>query len=185
MLSREEAWKKINELINNPNLIKHCLAVEAGMAAYADYFKVSGEEKEKWQVAGLLHDADYEKYPDKHPKVILEWLEEKGVGEDLINAVASHGFGFDVEPKTLMAKVLRAVDELTGLIVAVALVRESKKIADVRVKSVLRKWKDKSFAAGVKREDIERGAEDIGVDLQEHIAIVLQAMQGISDQLGL
>lgn len=185
MLSREEAWEKVNELIDSPNLIKHCLAVEAGMAAYANYFGVSGEEREKWQVAGLLHDADYDRYPDKHPKVILEWLDEQKVSKDLVNAVASHGFDFEIQPKTLMAKVLRAVDELTGLIVAVALVRESKKIADVKVKSVFKKWKDKGFAAGVNREDIEQGAKEIEVDLKDHISIVLQAMQGIADQLGL
>ena len=185
MLDREEAWKKVNELIDNPNLIKHCLAVEAAMSAYADYFKVSGEEKEKWQVAGLLHDADYDKYPDQHPQVILEWLEKQRADRDLVNAVASHGCDFAIQPKTLMAKVLRAVDELTGLIVAVALVRESKKLADVKVESVQKKWKNKGFAAGVNREDIEQGAKEIGVDLQEHISIVLQAMQGIADQLGL
>lgn len=185
MLTRKEAVQKLNGLMENKNLIKHCLAVEAAMLAYADYFGVSDSEKEKWSIAGLLHDADYEKYSDRHPQIIIDWLRERGAGGDLINAVEAHGFEFDVEPKTLMAKTLRAVDELTGLIVAVALVRPSKKLSDVTVESVRKKWGDKAFARGVKREDIEKGAEEIKVPLEKHIEIVLAAMQGISGQLGL
>jgi putative nucleotidyltransferase with HDIG domain len=185
MITREQAWQKLNGLMSNQNLIKHCLAVEAAMLAYADYFRIENTEKEKWAVAGLLHDADYEKHPDQHPQIIIEWLKEQGADEDLLNAVAAHGFEFRVEPKALMAKTLRAVDELTGLVVAVALVRPSKKLSEVTVEAVLRKWKDKAFARGVKREDIERGAAEIQVPLEKHIKIVLTAMQGISDQLGL
>lgn len=155
------------------------------MRMYADRFGVDENEKEKWAMAGLLHDADYEKFPQKHPQVILKWLGEQGAEGELINAVAAHGFAFGVEAKTLMAKTLRAVDELTGLIVAVALVRPSKKLADVTVESVLKKWNDKAFARGVKREDIERGAADINISLEKHIGIVLTAMQKISGQLGL
>lgn len=185
MITRERAWEKLNELMKNPNLVKHCLAVEAAMLAYADHFDIADPEKEKWAVAGLLHDADYEKYPDQHPQIIVEWLKEQEADEDLINAVEAHGFEFGVEPKTLMAKALRAVDELTGLLVAVALVRPSKKLSDVTVDSVLKKWGDKAFARGVKREDIERGASEIKVPLEKHIEIVLAAMQGTSKVLGL
>jgi predicted hydrolase (HD superfamily) len=185
MVSRDQAWDKLNQLVGNGNLVKHCLAVEAGMRAYADYFKLSPEEKERWGVAGLIHDADWEKHSREHPAIVLGWLKEQGAREDVINAVAAHSFHFGPEAETLMAKTLRAVDELTGLIVAVALVRRSKKLADVSVDSVLKKWKDKAFARGVNREDIERGAAEIDVDLHDHIRIVLHAMRAISDQLGL
>ena len=185
MLTREQAYKKLQEMIQNKNLIKHCLAVESAMLAYADYFNVKDKkEREKWAIAGLIHDADWEKYPDKHPQVIVEWLKEQGAPEDLVNAVASHGFEFGVEPKTLMAKVLRAVDELTGLIVAVALVK-GRNLDNVSVKSVLKKWKDNRFAGGVKRENIEKGAEEIGVPLEKHIKIVLEGMKKIKTDLGL
>lgn len=185
MIPRQKALEKLNELMANKNLIKHCLAVEAAMLAYADRFGIDEAEKEKWSVVGLLHDADYEKYPEEHPQVIIDWLRGQGADEDLINAVEAHGFEFGVEPKTLMAKTLRAADELTGLIVAVALVRPSKKLSDVTVESVLKKWGDKSFARGVKREDIQRGASEIKVPLEKHIEVVLKAMQEISEQLSL
>ncbi len=183
-LNRSQAWEKLNSLIKNQNLIKHCLAVEAAMDYYAEYFKVPQEEKEKWRIAGLLHDADYEKYPDQHPQVIVKWLEEQGEDEDIINAIAAHGFEFEIEPKTLMARTLRAVDELTGLIIAVALVK-GRKLANVQVKSVMKKMKDKSFARGVNREDIKRGAEEIDIPLEEHINHTLTALQHIADKLGL
>lgn len=185
MISRKLAWEKINELIDNPNLIKHCLAVEAAMLSYADYFEIKESEKKKWTVVGLIHDADWEKYEDQHPQIILNWLGKQSAGEDILNAVAAHGFEFGIEPKTLMAKTLRAVDELTGLIVAVALVKKSKRLADVTIKSVQKKWKDKAFARGVNREDIERGAQEIKVPLEKHIEIVLSAMQKIADELSL
>lgn len=185
MINRNQAWEKLNELIKNKNLLKHCLAVEATMEAYADYFKITGEEKEKWKVAGLIHDADWEKYPDKHPHIIVAWLIEQHISSDIVNAVEAHGFIFNVPAKTLMAKVLRAVDELTGLIVATALVRESKKLADVTVDSVLKKWKVSSFAKGVNRADIEKGAAEINVPLEKHIEIVLFSMQKIAAELGL
>lgn len=153
------------------------------MVFYADKFNAS--DKEKWAAAGLLHDADYEKYPDKHPQIIIKWLKNEGADEDLVNAVEAHGFEFGIPAKTKMAKTLRAVDELTGLIVAVALVRESKKLADVKVSSVLKKWNNKGFAKGVKREDIEKGAEEINIPLKDHIQNVLTAMQKISGELSL
>lgn len=183
-VSYQQAKKQLYEMIDNPNLIKHCLAVEAAMRFYADYFQVDEAEKEKWAIAGLLHDADWEKYPDRHPKVIVKWLEEQGADKMIVNAVAAHGFEFEVKPQSLMAKVLRAVDELTGLIVAVALVK-GRKLSNVRVESVMKKMKDKAFARGVNREDIKRGAQEIEIELKEHVKNVLTALQRIADELGL
>ncbi len=183
-LTYDQAWQKLNEMIDNPNLIKHCLAVEAAMRFYADYFKVNDKEKEKWAIAGLLHDADWEKYPDQHPHIIVRWLQDQGADETIINAVAAHGFEFGVKPQSLMAKVLRAVDELTGLIIAVALVK-GRKLNNVRVESVMKKMKDKAFARGVNREDIKRGAQEINIELKEHVKNVLTALQGIANKLGL
>ncbi len=184
MITRQQAWEKINQLMTNPNLVKHCLAVEMAMEAYADHFGVSEQDKQKWIVAGLIHDADWEKHPEKHPQVIVDWLKQQHADEDLVNAVQAHGFNFNIPAKTLMAKTLRAVDELTGLIVAVALVK-GKKLSKVTVNSVLKKWKKKDFAAGVDRRDIEQGAAEINVPLEEHVQIVLQAMQKHAKKLGL
>lgn len=185
MITRSQAFEKVNELIKNRNLVRHCLAVEAAMYAYADYFEVALSDKETWGLVGLIHDADWEAFPEKHPQVICEWLRGQGESDEVINAIEAHGFDFNIEAKTLMAKTLRAVDELTGLITSVTLVRPEKRIADVTVSSVLKKWKVSSFAQGVKREDIKRGAAEIEVPLEKHIEIVLTAMQGISDELGL
>ncbi|MGC9467160.1 MAG: HD domain-containing protein [Anaerolineae bacterium] len=185
--TREEAWELLNEYTHNPNLIKHALGVEAAMRAYARRFD---EDEEKWGVVGLIHDFEYEKYPDLgpegHPFKGAEILREKGYPEELIRGVQAHAPELtSVTPESNMEKAIYAVDELTGLIVAVALVRPSKSIMDVKVSSVKKKWKDKSFAAGVKREDIEEGAEMLGVPLTEHIGVVLDAMKGIADELGL
>ncbi len=186
--TREEAWKLVQEWIQSPNLRKHALAVEAAMRAYARKF---GEDEELWGITGLVHDMDYERYPDMsdeengHPRTELRLFREWGWPEELIDAVAGHAPYMNVPRTTLLAKTLFAVDELTGLIIAVALVRPSKDIRDVKVKSVKKKWKDKSFAAGVNRADIELGAKELGVDLWEHVGIVLDAMKGIAEDLGL
>ena len=185
--TRETAWNLLNEYTQNPNLIKHALAVEAGMRAYARRY---GEDEEKWAVVGLIHDFEYERYPDLgpegHPFKGATILRELGWPEELIRAVQAHAPHLTgVTPETQMEKSLYAVDELTGLITAVALVRPSKSILDVKVRSVKKKWKDKGFARGVRREDIEEGAEMLGVPLAEHIAVVLEAMQGIAEELGL
>lgn len=185
--TREEAWELLNEYTKSPNLINHALAVEAGMRAYARRF---GEDEEKWGVVGLIHDFEYEKYPDLgpdgHPFKGSEILREKGWPEELIRGVLAHAPDLtDTTLETNMEKAIYAVDELTGLIVAVALVRPSKSLMDVKVRSVKKKWKDKGFAAGVNREDIEEGAELLGVELSEHIGVVLSAMQGIAGELGL
>ena len=185
--TREEAWEVLNEYTKNPNLIKHALAVEAGMKAYARRF---GENEEKWAVVGLIHDFEYEQYPDLgpggHPFKGAEIMREMGWDEALIRAVAAHAPEITgVTLDTNMEKAIYAVDELTGLITATALVRPSKSILDVKVSSVRKKWKDKAFAAGVKREDIEDGAAQLGVALSEHIGIVLEAMKAIAAELGL
>ena len=186
--TREEAWALVQEWIQSPNLRKHALAVEAAMRAYARKF---GEDEELWGITGLVHDMDYERYPNMddeeagHPRTELRLFREWGWPEELIEAVAGHAPHLGVPRETLLAKALFAVDELTGLITAVALVRPSKDIRDVKVKSVKKKWKDKSFAAGVSRSDIEMGAQELGVDLWEHVGFVLEAMKGIAEELGL
>ncbi len=179
-----EASAILDEWCGNINLKKHCYAVAAAMRAYAGKL---GGEPDKWEVLGLLHDFDYEKYPDKetHPYKGCEYLQEKGYAQELIDGVLAHAAYSGMARDTAMKKAIFAVDELTGLIVAVALTRPSKKIADVSVESVLKKWHAKAFAAGVNRAEIEQGAQELGIPLEEHIATVLQAMQGISDKLGL
>jgi putative nucleotidyltransferase with HDIG domain len=183
-MTRQDAWALLTEFTKNPNLIKHALAVEAAMRAYARKF---GEDEEKWGIVGLIHDFDYEQHPtlEEHPFAGAKILEERGWPKDIIKAVLAHADHTGVKRESLMEKALYAVDELTGLIVAVALVRPTKSILDVTVESVKKKWKEKSFAAGVKREDIERGAQELGVPLDEHISIVLEAMKGIASELGL
>lgn len=182
--TRQDAWALVNEYTENQNLVKHMLAVEAGMRAYARHF---GADEEKWGIVGLLHDFDYEKHqviPD-HPLKGAEILRERGWPEDVVQAVLSHADELDVPRDTKMRQTLYAVDDLTGLIVAVALVRPSKDIRDVKLSSVKKKWGEKRFAAGVDREHIEQGVEALGVDLDDHIQRVLEAMQGIADELGL
>ncbi len=183
-MNREQAWALLTKYTKNENLIKHALAVEAAMRAYARKF---GEDEEKWGIAGLIHDFDYEQHPtpEEHPAWGAKLLEELGWPEDIVYAVKAHSNHLGLPRKSLMDKALYAVDELTGLITAVALVRPSKSILDVTLKSIKKKWKDKSFARGVNRQDIEEGAAALGVDLNEHITIVLSAMQDIADELGL
>ncbi|MBN2002571.1 MAG: HDIG domain-containing protein [Anaerolineae bacterium] len=185
--TREEAWKVLCEYTQNPNLIKHALAVEAGMRGYARRF---GEDEEKWGVVGLIHDFEYERYPDLgpggHPFKGAEIMQDLGWDPELIRAVQCHAPDLTgVTLDTPMEKAIFAVDELTGLIIATALVRPSKSILDMKVSSVKKKWKDRSFAAGVKREDVEKGAALLGIELSEHIGVVLEAMKGIATELGL
>ncbi|MGA1861308.1 HDIG domain-containing protein [Deferribacter thermophilus] len=182
-ISREEAYKLLTEYTKSDSLIKHALAVETAMRAYAEKF---GEDVEKWGVVGLLHDFDYEKYPseNEHPYKGAEILKEKGYPEDIIEAILGHADYTGVERKTLMAKTLFAVDELSGFLLACAYVRPDKKIANVKVKSVKKKLKDKSFARGVNREDIYKGVEELGVDLDEHIAFLIEALSKNADILG-
>jgi len=151
------------------------------------YARQFGEDEEKWGLVGLLHDLDYERYPNppEHPRVGSEFLRQKGLPEDMVKAILAHADWTGVPRDTLMAKALFACDELTGFLVACALVMPNKKLSEVKVETVLRKMKDKSFARKVSREDIVRGAEELGISLEEHIANVLAAMTAIADQLGL
>lgn len=181
-MTREEALDILKEYTKTDSLLKHAYAVEAAMRAYA---KKYGEDEELWGVVGLLHDFDYEKFPDEHPMKGSEILKEKGVSEEIRTAILGHADFSGVPRETLMAKTLYAVDELCGFISAVTLVRPTKSVSDVKVKSVKKKMKDKSFAAKVNRDEIRQGAEELGVDFDEHVQFVVQAMSGVADRLGL
>ncbi len=183
-MNRKEAFKLLTEYTTKEGLIKHALAVEACMKEYAKRY---GEDEVTWGTVGLLHDFDYEKYPDAkdHPFKGAEILREKGISEEWIKAILGHGDHTGVKRESLMAKALFACDELTGFIVAVTLVHPGKKLADVSLKSVKKKMKDKAFASRVNRDDIQKGALELGVSLDDHISFVIEAMKGISDELGL
>jgi putative nucleotidyltransferase with HDIG domain len=194
-INREQAWALLTEYTKSSSLIKHALGVEAAMRTYARRF---GEDEERWGVVGLIHDFDYERYPgmpgdaagdvpreELHTFAGARILRERGWPEEIVQDVLSHADYMDVPRDTLLRKTLYAVDELTGLVVAVALVRPSKSIMDVKVRSVRKKWKDRSFAAGVNRQDVEEGAAALGVELSDHISTVLLAMQGIAVELEL
>jgi predicted hydrolase (HD superfamily) len=182
--THEEAERILEEWVPNKNLKKHAWAVEAAMRAYARRY---GADPERWGSVGLLHDFDYEKYPDlkDHPFKGAGWLKSQGYAEELVEGVLAHADHTNTTRDTDMKKAIFAVDELTGLVVAVALTRPSRKLADVTVEAVMKKWKEKSFAAGVNRQEIEAGARELGIPLTEHVDAVLTAMQGISDKLGL
>jgi putative nucleotidyltransferase with HDIG domain len=183
-MNREQALEIVHQYIKNPNLIKHTLAVEAAMRFYARKY---GQDEEKWAVTALLHDFDWEIHPtmEEHPLAGEPILREHGVPEDIIRAVLSHATHSGIPRESLMEKALFACDELTGLITAVALVRPSRALYDLKPKSVKNKWKDKSFAAGANREEIEQGAIELGVDLWEHVANVIEAMNQIAEDLDL
>ena len=182
--NRDDAWTLLTEFTDNPGLIKHALGVEAAMRAYARRF---GEDEDIWGTIGLVHDFDYQQNPteDTHLHVGTKILRERGWPEDWIGVIASHADYMGVPRDTTAAKALFAVDELSGFLTACALVRPDKAVAEVKVKSVKKKLKDKAFARGVNREDVRRGAEELGVDLDQHIAFVRDAMATISDQLEL
>lgn len=182
--SRSEAYAILTEHTKGESLIKHALAVEGAMRFYAAR---AGQDAEKWGVAGLLHDFDYEQYPslDDHPFKGAEILRARGIDEELIQAILSHAGHTGVTPETSMQRALFAVDELSGFCTAVALVRPSKKIEDVEPSSVKKKLKDKAFARNISRDDIKRGAELIGISEDEHIANVLAALKAIAPDLGL
>ena len=184
MTTRQEALDIVREHVKNENLVRHMLAVEAAMRHYA---KLYGEDVETWGLAGLLHDFDWEIHPtlEQHPQDGAPILRERGVPEVIIEAVQSHADHTGIPRVTRMQKALYACDEITGLITAVTLVRPSKSIADVTVKSIKNKWKDKAFAAGAKRHEIEAAAQEFGVELWEHAGQVLAAMQAEAKALGL
>lgn len=188
--TREDAWRLMTEYTASESLRRHMLAVEAAMRAYARRF---GEDEDRWGMAGLLHDFDYEQHPnpratadpEEHPLFGSRILQEQGYPDEVIYAIKTHADYLQLPRRTLMDKTLFAVDELTGLITAAALIRPDKSIAGLEAKSVRKRMKDKAFARGVSREDVTKGAEELGIDLNEHIQIVIAAMQSIASELGL
>jgi putative nucleotidyltransferase with HDIG domain len=186
MPTRNDAYKLMTDHVKNENLQKHMLSVEAAMQAYARKY---GEDEELWAITGLLHDCDYEEYPslEEHTGVLARWLREDGYDERIIYAILAHNdLNQSTHPRTdLLSKALYACDEITGMITATALVRPTKSIYGLEVSSVRKKMKTKGFAAGVNREDLVKGAAELGVDLNEHITFVIQAMSAIAETLGL
>jgi len=182
--TREEAYQLLTEYNKSDSLIKHALAVEGVMGYFG---RKRGEDEEKWRVIGLVHDLDYEQFPEEHCHKSEEILKEKGWPEEYIRAVVSHGWGLcsEVEPQTELEKVLYTIDELTGLVVTTALVRPSRSVMDVKVKSVKKKWKDKRFATGVDRSIIEKGAQMLGMELSDIIADTIAGMQEVAEEIGL
>ena len=187
--SRADALALVHEYTASDSLRKHMLAVEAAMAAYARKF---GEPEDRWALAGLLHDFDYERWPNdahaadaEHPAEGVRLLRARGYPEDVLQAILGHASYTGVARETRMAKALFAVDELTGLITATALVKPTRSVHDVEAPSVRKKMKDKAFARGVSREDVVRGAEELGVPLDEHITFVIGAMRAVAPALGL
>ncbi|HEY6936250.1 MAG TPA: HDIG domain-containing metalloprotein [Terriglobales bacterium] len=181
---RQAAWGLLTEFTQSESLRKHALAVEACMRAYA---RQHGEDEEKWGVVGLIHDFDYEKYPtlDNHPMRGSEILEQRGWPEEIRRAILSHADHTGVARQTRLEHALFACDELAGFITAVALVKPGKSLAEVDARSVRKKMMDKAFARSVSREDITKGAQELGVELEQHIAFCIEAMKGIAGELGL
>ena len=187
--TRDDALSLVHEFTASDSLRKHMLAVESAMRAYAEK---NGEDVERWGLAGLIHDFDYERFPNaaqsathEHPAEGVRILRGRGWPEDILDAILGHAQYSGVPRLSLMSRTLFAVDELTGLITATALVRPSRSVHEVEAKSVRKKMKDKAFARGVSREDVIQGAEALGVDLDEHIAFVIGAMQRSASALGL
>ncbi len=183
-VTRDQAWMLLREHVKAENLIHHALAVEAVMRYFAQQF---GEDVDAWGVVGLCHDIDYEEYPDEHCVRARGILEDAGWPEEYIRAVQSHGWGLcsDVEPLTRMERTLYTIDELTGLVAATALVRPSRSILDMKAKSVKKKWKAKSFSAGVDRSVIEKGAGLLNMELTQVIDWTIMGMRPVADRLGL
>lgn len=184
-MTREDGFNLLKQNLQNQNLIKHCLAVEAIMKSLARYF---GENEEKWGLAGLLHDIDYEKTkgdPSQHSLAGARLLEDLGIEEDICQAVKVHNEAHGIPPKTLLEKALFVTDPLTGLIVAATLVLPSKKIADLSTENILNRFKEKAFARGANREIIKKSEELLNLKLEEFVKVNLEAMQGIAKELGL
>jgi len=182
--TREDALALLKTYNQSESLIRHAFAVEGVMRFMARKY---GEDEEVWGIVGLIHDLDYEQFPDQHCKKTEAILKENNWPDDLIRAVVSHGWGIcsDVEPTTRMEKVLYAIDELTGLVATSALVRPTKSVMDMKAKSVKKKWKDKRFAAGVDRSIIQKGADMLGVELGDLITDTIQGMREVADEIGL
>ena len=182
--TREYAFELLKKYNKSDSLIKHALSVEAVMRHFSELL---GEDTEKWGIIGLLHDIDYEMYPDQHCVKAVDILHEGGFADDYIHAVVSHGYGIcsNVEPTARMEKVLYAIDELTGLVTATALMRPSRSVLDTETKSVIKKWKQKSFAAGVNREIIEEGARMLGMELEYIVEETINGMRKAAESIGL
>jgi len=180
----DEALSLFKEFNQDESLLKHAYCVEGVMRYMA---RKAGEDEEKWGIVGLAHDLDYERFPEQHCSKVKKILEERGWPEEYIRAIVSHGWGIcsDVEPQSKMEKTLYAIDELTGLISAVALVRPSKSVADLEARSVMKKWKDKAFAAGVNRSVIENGTAKLEMELTELVTDVIMGMRQVADKIGL
>lgn len=183
-LTRDEALALLKEYNESDALVKHGLAVEGVMRHFARKY---GEDEEKWGMVGLLHDLDYEKYPDQHCVKVQEIMQERDIDPEIIRAVASHGYGIcvDIEPQSQMEKVLYTIDELTGLVNATAIMRPSKSVLDLETKSVKKKFKSKGFAAGVDREIIKKGCERLEMDLGDVIEEVILGMREVCDAIDL
>ncbi|SCY63133.1 HDIG domain-containing metalloprotein [Desulfoluna spongiiphila] len=182
--TRSAALELFKTYTTSESLTRHALSVEGVMRHFAEKF---GEDPEVWGIIGLVHDIDYERYPDEHCKKAEEILSGAGWPEAWIRAVVSHGWGLvtDVKPETRLEQTLYAIDELTGLVASTALVRPSRSVMDMKAKSVKKKWKDKSFAAGVDRSIIEKGAEMLGMELSELITETILGMRKVADEVGL
>ncbi len=183
-MTRNEALSLVREFVKNEGLIRHMLAVEAAMRFYAEKF---GEDVERWGLIGLLHDFDWEIHPtlEQHPQEGAPILRARGVPEDIIQDILSHADHMNMPRDTLVRKAIAACDEITGLITAVALVRPSRSLYDLEPASVKKKWKDKAFAAGTSRPEMERAAQEFGIELWEHVGNVITAMRKIAPELGL
>ena len=184
VLSRPVALSLMHDWVDSESLRRHMYAVEAAMRAYA---RKSGADEELYGMTGLVHDFDYERHPDEHPVPGAAVLAERGYPDELVHAVLAHGYPArsDVPPATDLDRTLRACDEVTGLITAAALVRPSRSLSDLEAKSVLKKFKDRAFAAGVDRDEVAHSAQELGVDLKDHIQFLIEAMRAIAPQLGL
>ncbi len=183
-MNRAEALKIVHDNVKNENLVRHMLAVEAAMRFYAVKY---GEDQDIWGITGILHDFDWEIHPtlEQHPLAGAPILRERGVPEEIVQAILSHADHTGIPRQTLMEKALYACDEITGLVTAVALVRPSRSLSDLEASSVKKKWKDRAFAAGANREEIAKATQEFGVDLWEHVSNVILAMRTIAPELGL
>jgi putative nucleotidyltransferase with HDIG domain len=179
-MTRDDTLQLLHEYVESESLLRHCYAVEAVMRSYAEKYK---EDPELWGIAGLIHDFDYEKFPDKHPFKGVEILQEKGYADEIIQAILGHAVYSGVPRESQMAKCLFSVDELCGFIMACALIRPEK-LNGLKPKSVKKRLKTKAFAAKVNRDEIEQGIQELGVDKDEHITFVIESLQGISKELG-
>lgn len=186
MPTRADAWSLLTDWTAGENLRRHGLAVEAAVGWYAEHrFGITGDELEVWRSAGLLHDFDYERYPETHPMRGADELRARGYREDVVEAILGHGDHTGIPRTSLLAKTVYACDEMTGFVIAVAYVRPSRSLDEVDVRAVTKKMKDKGFARQVPRDQLEKGAEEIGVPFDEHVANVIEGLKTIRGELGL